>query len=278
MRGGERAIKCFVGVCCTLILTGCVSMDEHRKLQAQNRSLAATKEGLAQELFEARAANDALRARNESIEREIGTNDALVANLRKENELLDKLRRTSESALEDMANGQVLGEIAITGPKLPAQLHDAIKQFADANPSLVGYDAARGTVKWNADLLFALGSDVVKQTSIESLNAFTNIMKSPSAAGFEVVVVGHTDNVPIVREATKVKHPTNWHLSAHRAISVASVLRSNGYDPRRIGVMGVGEYRPIADNSTPAGASQNRRVEIYIVPLGSFAHTMPMGS
>jgi chemotaxis protein MotB len=143
---------------------------------------------------------------------------------------------------------------------------------------MVTYDAARGTVKWNADLLFALGSDVVKQTSIQSLNAFTNIMKSPSASGFEVVVVGHTDNVPIVRVETKAKHPTNWHLSVHRAISVASVLRSNGYDARRIGVMGVGEYRPIADNSTPAGASQNRRVEVYIVPLGSFAHTVPVGS
>lgn len=278
MRGGERTIKSVAGVLCTLVLTGCVSMESHRSLRAQNRSLAATKEGLAQELFEARSANDALRARNESIEREIGTNDALVANLRRENELLDQLRRTAEAAVEELAQGPNFGDIAITGPKLPEQLHDAIKQFANANPTLVTYDAARGTVKWTADLLFALGSDIVKQTSRGSLNAFTTIMKSPSAANFEVVVVGHTDNVPIVRAATKAKHPTNWHLSAHRAISVASVLRSNGYQASRIGVMGVGEYRPIADNSSPAGAAQNRRVEVYIVPIGAFAHTVPLGS
>ena len=45
---------------------------------------------------------------------------------------------------------------------------------------------------------------------------------------FDLVVAGHTDDVPIKKAATKAKHPTNWHLSVHRAISVANVKVTSG--------------------------------------------------
>ncbi|MFQ5495511.1 MAG: OmpA family protein [Phycisphaerae bacterium] len=272
MRGDRWTVGLWAVLGGVLVGTGgCVSLDDHLKLKAQQQSLAAAKEAMAQELFDVRTANESLRGRTESLERELETGNALVNNLRKENELLEELRKTAEAALEDMAAGQTLGDIAIMGPKLPEPLHAALKRFAEANPTLVTYDPARGTVKWTADLLFALGSDVVKDTAAASVRRFADIIKSDVATDFEVIVVGHTDNTPIVRAATKAKHPTNWHLSAHRAIAVASVLDRSGYSPDRIGIMGVGEYRPIADNSTAQGKSQNRRVEIYIVPRGVLA-------
>ncbi len=253
---------------CLLISSGCVSLDEYQRLQAAHRRGQAEREALLQEMTDVRAANDSLRSRASSLERELETRAELLANLRKENELLDNLREKTQTALDDMANNQTLGDIAIMGPKLPAQLDSALKEFADAHPTAVVYDPARGTVKWKADLLFALGSDVVKQTSMEALKGFAEVIMSPAASGFEVIVAGHTDNRPIVRPETKTKHPTNWHLSAHRAISVAFVLANYGYPNERISVMGLGEYRPIADNTTESGASQNRRVEIYLVPRG----------
>ena len=76
---------------------------------------------------------------------------------------------------------------------------------------------------------------------MDALRGFSDIIKSPAAAGFEVIVVGHTDNKPISRPQTKQNHPTNWHLSAHRSIAVANVLLRNGYQPERVGVMGCGE-------------------------------------
>jgi chemotaxis protein MotB len=126
-------------------------------------------------------------------------------------------------------------------------------------------------VKWKADLLFPLGSDVVKDSSTDSLRSFTEVLKSAAAADFEVVIVGHTDNRPIVKPTTKAEHKTNWHLSAHRAISVGFALIKNGYTPERVGVMGYGEYRPMADNSAEAGASQNRRVDVFIIPRGAMS-------
>ena len=249
--------------------SGCVTLDEHRRVQAANRNLAAEKQATDQELYDVRTANDSLRTRAGGLERELGTSTELVANLRKENELLDEMRRKSQSELENAAKGANLGNITISSPRLPEPLHNAVKGFADAHPSEVVYDASRGTVKWKADLLFPLGSDVVKDSSMDALKSFTDILKSTAATDFEVIISGHTDNRPIVKPTTKAEHRTNWHLSAHRAISVAFALIKNGYGPERVGVMGYGEYRPVADNTSEAGASQNRRVDVYIVPRGA---------
>ncbi len=269
MRGVQGMVGCLGCGVLLVVFSGCVSMEAHRRVGAANRHLKAEKEALSQELFDARNVGDSLRTRVNSLERELDTKGELVANLRQENEILDDMRRTMQTSLEGVAETQTLGDIAVAGPKLPGPLDSALKRFADERPSAVVYDAARGTVKWKADLLFALGSDVVRDSSMESLRSFSEVIKSAAAADFEVIVVGHTDNTPIVRPATKAKHPTNWHLSGHRAISVALVLRQYGYSTERIGVMGYGEYRPVADNSTEANKSQNRRVEIYLIPRGA---------
>lgn len=269
MHGGRWMVGAVLGCGALIAGGGCVSLDEHRRLQAQNRNLAAEKEALAQELQDIRGGSGSLRTRVDALEREVRTKDQLVANLRSENQLLEEMRRLAQNQLAEMADKQTLGDIAIVGPKLPQQLDSALKRFADEHPSAVEYDAVHGTVKWKSDLLFALGSDVVKQSSMDALRGFTEIVKSPAAANFEVIVVGHTDDQPIKRAETKASHPTNWHLSAHRAISVASILRENGYAPKRIGVMGFGEYRPAAPNSSESARERNRRVEIYLIPQGS---------
>ena len=59
----------------------------------------------------------------------------------------------------------------------------------------------------------------------------------------------------------------NYNLSQRRALAVANYLSSQGVDSRRFAVTGFGETRPIADNNTPAGRAQNRRVEIQLSPL-----------
>ena len=271
MRGGSRILGGVLGVVWLISAVGCVSLDDHRRMKAANRTLRAEKESLQQELFDERSVNDNLRTKVASLDREFGTQGELLTNLRSENDLLDEMRRTAQGALEDMQGRQ--GFADISAPKLPAQLDSALKRFADGHPSEVTYDAARGTMKWRGDLLFPLGSDEVKPASLDGLRVFSNVLKSPAAVDFEVIVVGHTDNRPIKRATTRQKHPSNWHLSSHRAIAVGNVLLQNSYSPERVGVMGCSEYRPIAANSTESGASQNRRVEIYLVPTGTIVRT-----
>ena len=270
MRGGGWMVGLIGGVWVTTV-GGCVSLDDHLRLKAANRTVTAEKESISQELFDERHVNDSLRTKVDSLEGELATKNELLSNLRSENDLLNELRLNAKGALEDMAGRQRFGDI--TMPILPTPLDTALKRFAEEHPSEVVYDPARGTVKWKGDLLFPLGSDVVKDSSLESLRGFSDVLKSAAAADFEVIIVGHTDNRPIQRPGTKEKHPTNWHLSAHRSIAVGDVLQKHGYRPERIGVMGCSEYRPVADNSNENGQSQNRRVEIYLVPSGSIVQT-----
>ena len=115
--------------------------------------------------------------------------------------------------------------------------------------------------------MFPLGSDTMTTNPelAEAMKKFAEIVNSEDAAGFDVAVVGYTCNTPIKKASTLALHKTNWHLSTHRAICVMNMLGSDGVAQSRMGVMGYGENRPIADNSTKEGRSKNRRVEIYLV-------------
>lgn len=77
-----------------------------------------------------------------------------------------------------------------------------------------------------------------------------------------ILVTGHTDNVPISTPA----YPSNWELSSARAINFMKyiIAQDGRMNPARFSAMGRSEYRPIADNSTEEGRSQNRRVEVLI--------------
>ena len=77
----------------------------------------------------------------------------------------------------------------------------------------------------------------------------------------EIIVAGHTDNVPLVGGP----FGSNLGLSMARAGSVAEfLLHSSAIDPQRLSTMGFGEYRPLASNDTAAGRQKNRRVEIVV--------------
>ena len=82
----------------------------------------------------------------------------------------------------------------------------------------------------------------------------------------KIHVIGHTDNVPIRSEAHG-RFASNWELSAARALAALHFLiEKMSVDPHRVGAVGYGEYRPIADNSTSEGRAKNRRIAIAILP------------
>jgi chemotaxis protein MotB len=79
-------------------------------------------------------------------------------------------------------------------------------------------------------------------------------------------IEGHTDNVP-TGKPLRERFPTNWELSTARATNVVRFLQEEAkIDPNSLEAVGMGQYRPIASNKTPAGRSQNRRIEIVLYP------------
>jgi chemotaxis protein MotB len=134
---------------------------------------------------------------------------------------------------------------------------------------MVTFDSSRGLVKFQSDLLFDKGSDEVSASGVNAVKSLCSIINSEEGKKFDVIVAGHTDDVPIGRPETKAKHPTNWHLSVDRAISVLSIMSKNDVASNRMSVRGFGEYRPLEPNAAgQKGNAKNRRVEIYVVPKG----------
>ena len=153
------------------------------------------------------------------------------------------------------------------GGQLPIELSEMLSEFAESN-EMVTFDAGSGVLKFTSDLLFDPGSDVVKAKSLEAIKSLSGIMNSSGAEKFDIIIAGHTDDQPI--KSSLKRHPTNWHLSAHRAIAVLNTLTKNGLLAKRMSVRGFGEFRPAVPNKPNQGGNkENRRVEIYIVPAGA---------
>ena len=76
----------------------------------------------------------------------------------------------------------------------------------------------------------------------------------------DVVVEGHTDNVPI---ATK-QYASNWELSSARATSVVKYLLADKFNPKHLAAVGYGEHHPIVPNDTEMNRKKNRRVVFFI--------------
>lgn len=270
MRKGQWLVGLAVVSLVVPVGSGCKSLDEYRQLEMAHRTTQAEKAQVESELYDARAVADSLRTKLTATEGELNTKNQLIANLQDENDRLEAAFASAQETLEKLAASHMPTEpVVITETRLPPALDTALKEFATQYPNDVDYNEQTGAIKWKSDVLFALGSDVVKETAMASMSRFCEILNSQAAANFEVVIVGHTDDRPIARESTRQAHPTNWHLSVHRAISVSKILLNGGYDPPRVGVMGYGEYRPIAPNDSDENRSRNRRVEIYLLEQGA---------
>ncbi len=167
---------------------------------------------------------------------------------------------------ESLRSQKWLQRLSQYGP-LPVELEMALDQLAGSHPDLVTFDAARGVLRFSGDLTFDSGATELRPEAAETIRVLGGILNEVEAEPFEIQVIGHTDNVPIEKPATKLKHPTNVHLSVHRAIAVRDALCKENVEPQRILVAGYGEFRPLVANSGKKGAAQNRRVELLLVPV-----------
>ena len=88
-------------------------------------------------------------------------------------------------------------------------------------------------------------------------------MVNSEYATHDVLVYGHTDDVPIKKSGWK----DNFELSAQRALSVVRYIQGRGVNPTRLVAAGCGEHRPVVANTSSASRTKNRRVEIYALDV-----------
>ena len=135
---------------------------------------------------------------------------------------------------------------------------DKLNKFAQVKES-----KSQMVITLNGSVLFKVGESTLMPIAQQRLNEVANVLKKQGDK--PIVVEGHTDS--------QGKDQMNQELSLARANSVRNYLVSQGVATEKIRAVGMGETQPIADNSTPEGRANNRRVEIIV---GSAAATTKM--
>ena len=248
----------FLLCACVLVVTGCSS--ELQDLRIQNDTQREQIAKLESELQVSVLQLEKLRRQLASAQEK---GDIDIESLKQEIAALEGDLANKQELIASMQEKLLLG-----GAALPVELSTMLEEFAKGS-DMVTYDASRGIVKFKSDLLFELGSANVASAAVAAVKSLCEILNTEQAKKFDIIIAGHTDDIDRFTPATRAKHPNNWYLSAHRAISVLNVMTGNNIGSERLSIRGFGEYRPVAPNKPKKGGNpQNRRVEIYIVAKG----------
>jgi chemotaxis protein MotB len=226
----KRTLMTVLSVSLVLAVTGCSgAKKEKAALRVQIDELTAANQKLTQE---SQSYQDSLRASEAELQKQMA-------------ELQAKEMQVQEQSTAFQ------------------QMQEAMKAEVDAKTVTIQELEGKLTVSLVEAILFDSGKAVVKKDGQAALKKVAEVLRNSKDQ--EIVVAGHTDNVPITSKLAE-KYPTNWELSAARAIAVVKLLEADGVDPKMLVAAGLGEFRPVADNATPDGRAKNRRMEIILMP------------
>ena len=166
--------------------------------------------------------------------------------------------KDTEGTLVGAAAGAAIGAAAGAGvgqmmDRQEAEMRDAL---AASEAAAVRREGELLAITLKGDVTFDLDSDMVRPGLYNELDRIAQIMiKYPQTS---ILVEGHTDSTG--------SESYNQQLSERRATNVKNLLVQRGVQEFRVNILGYGENRPVATNTTPEGRQMNRRVEIRINP------------
>jgi chemotaxis protein MotB len=282
----QRSLGLLAVTAAFLVLGGCVAKNDYLRKQAEadalsrdaatltteNRGLQEKISGLQESIGVLRERISGLEAAKENLTAERNGLDARLNTLAEETTRTIEELRNRNSELE--GDRQMLGEsidllkkskeaevktVSKTYEELLAGMKDEIEQGQIAITELQG----KLTVDVVDRILFDSGQTEVKPEGLAVLKRVVEILMTVTDK--VIRIEGHTDNIPIAGTLAK-RYPTNWELSAARALNVTRYLEKEGIDPAVLSAAAFGEYRPVAENDTPGGRAKNRRIAIILLP------------
>jgi len=233
--------------------------------QAVNEELKTHNERLTDILQKKEVSQSAVIKETMQISKQLqGTNAELREKLtvreaeakRTKNELAASRARTMELERQKEAE---LEKLKATYDELVGSLKGEI----EAGEIQIRRMKDRLSVNLESKVLFDSGKADLKGSGIEVLKRVG--AQLAKIEGKRIQIEGHTDDDPIGGKL-KEKYPTNWELSASRALAVVHFLQDDvGIDAQKLSGAGYGEYQPTALNDTSQGKAENRRIEIVLL-------------
>ncbi|UCB45620.1 MAG: OmpA family protein [Spirochaetota bacterium] len=213
---------------------------ENRQLVSENQELTADIRQINIELTHLKAEKMRLEEEKEELEKTLAEYERIQ---RKSNAMMDvAIKRINEVLREEIETGKVRVYKGTMGIVLDV----------------------------TGEYVFDMGSVNINSGGRVILSKIAGLLDELD--GYLVGIIGNADSKPIVTPALKKRFGTNWELSAHRgAVVVRYLLGKSSISPRRMIVMGLGEYQPIDTNATNDGRGNNRRVDIVLLPIDVLA-------
>jgi chemotaxis protein MotB len=247
------------------VFAGCVSKSEYMKTVESANALEVDNARLKTELSAAGKRTEQLTADRTELERLLtarsGELGRSIAELRQRLSALESenIRLAQELAEAQKAREEKVREVSSTYEQLVDKMKSEIAKGQVTISELQG----KLTVNMVDAVLFDSGRAEIKPEGLVVLGKVIEILKSVTDKSIRIE--GHTDAIPIAGSLTQ-RYPTNWELSAARAINVARYLQKQAINPATLSAAGFGEFKPVADNATLEGRAKNRRIEIVLVP------------
>lgn len=220
------------------------SEELERKLTAANQKLDA--------------ANQKLDAASALTQRQAADLDKCGKKMKDETGALAAALAETKAALEEARKAKAAAEARA---QLFKKLTLKFQKMIDAGSLKIALRNGRMVLQLANDVLFDSGKTDLKPAGQEAIKQVTQILSSIQGRNFQVT--GHTDNIPIGKGG---KFKSNWELSAQRAVEIVKFMANNGMDQKRLSAAGYADQLPVASNDDDKGRSQNRRIEIVVVP------------
>ena len=267
-----------------------------RTSEEQNNTLLASVEKLEQELSQAAQEQEDLKTALVETENKSKQTNENLASLKNNAETLTSLLSMSRahSKNADATLKELQSELSDADSRLQqkqteldallaekTRLENDSKKLADKAKSQAqgiaealadaGHESVEVAVGDNNAIGILLGSGQLFKTGSARLSQTGKLVLSDLAGSFDltddrrIVIDGHSDDVPLGAKLSEL-FKDNWGLSMARALATADYFAEEaGIPADRMTVSGFGATQPIADNDTPEGRQQNRRVEITLV-------------
>lgn len=190
--------------------------------------------------------------------------ELLRAKLDAANASLTSTQSENQSAKDEIAGLQSkiadLEQEKAQAAQMAKSLENEMRSDLESKDVTISNLKGKLTVNILDRVMFDSGEAILKPDGEAVMRKVAAILAAHAA--LKIHVIGHTDNLPI-----RNRFASNWELSTARALAAVHFLTEKaGVDPRRVGAVGYGEYRPIADNATAEGRARNRRIAITILP------------
>ena len=177
----------------------------------------------------------------------------------------------SSGRLSDLGNTISALPSLEKGKNLGTAFKKAVSLFAPevkSNKITITSDERGVVISLAADSFFKKGSAELNiEETRDALLHLSEFFNYPEIKDRRFRIEGHTDNTPVTNDSV---FPSNWELSATRAVNVLHYLADYGVRENDFSVAGYADTRPKFSNDTAEGRAYNRRVDIIILDEGHF--------